>query len=293
MKRRKLLWYSLLFVFGCASEVNTADQLAITAPKKLKFAVTDVIGLEDLQRDYETFRATLEEVLGIPIEFFPVDNSTAAAPAMLSGEVDLVLAGPSEYLVLNARAKAIPVIAIRRINYHSLIVVRANSKIKSLVQLKGKTIAMRKVGSTSGHISPTKLLIDAGLDPNTDLKIVMLNDQGVVALKKGEVDAWATASDRYQNILDKAGLSEQDFSIIVTGPLLPSDVFVISNQMAANFVEKVRSQMMKNQDKLIQSLLVAQANQKYKGSQLVTANDSEYNIIREVYQKIGQGNFLN
>ncbi|MBD2690705.1 phosphate/phosphite/phosphonate ABC transporter substrate-binding protein [Anabaena catenula] len=293
MKRRKLLWYSLLFVFGCASEVNTADQLAVTAPKKLKFAVTDVIGLEDLQRDYGTFRATLEEVLGIPIAFFPVDNSTAAAPAMLLGQVDLVLAGPSEYLVLNARAKAIPVIAIRRINYHSLIVVRANSKIKSLAQLRGKTIAMRKVGSTSGHLSPTKLLIDAGLDPNTDLKIVMLNDQGVVALKKQEVDAWATASDRYQHILAKEGLSEQDFSIIATGPLLPSDVFVISNQMAANFVEKVRSQMMKNQDKLIQSLLVAQANQKYKGSQLVTANDSEYNIIRKVYLKIGQGNFLN
>lgn len=293
MKRRKLLWYSLLFVFGCASEVNTADQLAVTAPKKLKFAVTDVIGLEDLQRDYGTFRATLEEVLGIPIEFFPVDNSTAAAPAMLLGQVDLVLAGPSEYLVLNARAKAIPVIAIRRINYHSLIVVRANSKIKSLAQLRGKTIAMRKVGSTSGHLSPTKLLIDAGLDPNTDLKIVMLNDQGVVALKKQEVDAWATASDRYQHILAKEGLSEQDFSIIATGPLLPSDVFVISNQMAANFVEKVRSQMMKNQDKLIQSLLVAQANQKYKGSQLVTATDSEYNIIRKVYLKIGQGNFLN
>jgi phosphonate transport system substrate-binding protein len=293
MKRRKLLWYSLLFVVGCASEVNTADQLAITAPKKLRFAVTDVSGMEDLQRDYGAFRSTLAEVLGIPIEFFPVDNSTAAAPAMLSGLVDMVFAGPSEYLVLNARAKAIPVIAVRRINYHSIIVVRADSKIKSLAQLRGKTIAMRKIGSTSGHLSPTKLLIDAGLDPNTDLKIVMLDDKGVVALKKGEVDAWATASDRYQNILDKAGLSKQDFSIIVTGPLLPNDVFVVSNQMAANFVEKVRSQMIENQDKLIQSLVVAQANQKYKGGQLVPADDADYNIIREVYQKIGQGNFLN
>ncbi|WP_071191850.1 phosphate/phosphite/phosphonate ABC transporter substrate-binding protein [Trichormus sp. NMC-1] len=292
MKRRQLLWYSLLFVVGCASEVNTADQLAITAPKKLRLAVTDVTGIEDLQRDFGAFRIALGEVLGIPIEFFPVDNPTAAAPAMLSGQVDMVLAGPSEYLVLNARAKAIPVIAIRRINYHSIIVVRANSKIKSLAQLKGKTIAMRKIGSTSGHIFPTKLLIDAGLDPNTDLKIVMLNDQGVVALKKQEVDAWATASDRYQNILAEEGLSEQDFSIIVKGPLLPKDIFVLSNQMAANFVEKVRSRMMKNQDKLIQSLLVAQANQKYKGAQLVTANDADYDIVREVYGKLGQENFL-
>jgi phosphonate transport system substrate-binding protein len=296
MKRRKLLWYSLLFTVGCAAETNIGnnvpDQLAITAPKKLRFAVTDVSGIEELQHDYGAFRTALSEVLGTPIEFFPVDNPTAAAPALLSGQVDMVFAGPSEYLVLNARAKAVPVIAIKRKNYRSIIVVRADSTIKSITQLKGKTIAMRKIGSTSGHLSPTKLIMDAGLDPNTDLKIVMLDDKGAVALKKGEVDAWATALDRYPNILASEGLSEQDFSIILTGPLLPSDVFVVSNQMASSFVENMRSRMMANRDKLIQSLIVAQANQKYKGGQLVTVEDSEYNMIREVYKKIGQGNFL-
>ena len=297
MKRRKLLWYSLLFTVGCTSATNTAnntsDNLAVSTPKKLKFAVTDVTGLETLQRDYEKFRTTLQEILGVPIEFFPVDNVTAGAAAMASGDVDIVFAGPSEYLVLAARAKVIPVIAVRRINYHSIIVVRAGSPIKSLSQLKNKTIAMRKVGSTSGHISPTKLLIDGGLNPTKDVKIVMLDDQGVQALKKGKVDAWATASDRYEGILASEGLSNKDFSILVKGPLLPSDVFVLSNQMASDFVEKVRSLMIKNQDKLVASLIVTQANQKYKGAKLVQANDADYNMIRDVYQAIGQGNFLN
>lgn len=292
MKRRQLLWYSLLFVIGCKSEVNPTNPLAIIAPKKLRFAVTDVGGMKDLERDYGAFCTALEEVLGLPIELFPVDNSTAAAPALLSGEVDMVFAGPSEYLVLNSRAKAIPVIAVKRINYHSIIVVRTDSTIKAVNQLKGKTIAMRKVGSTSGHIAPTKLLMDVGLDPNTDLKIVMLDDKGILALKKGEVDAWATASDRYQNILASEGLSEQDFSILITGQLLPSDVFVVSNQMASNFIEDLRSRMINNQDKLIQSLVVSPANQKYQGAKLLPANDADYDMIREVYQKIGQGNFL-
>ncbi|MBD2568639.1 phosphate/phosphite/phosphonate ABC transporter substrate-binding protein [Anabaena lutea] len=292
MKRRKLLWYSLLFVVGCASEVNTADQLAITAPKKLRLAVTDVTGIEDLQRDFGAFRIALAEVLGIPIEFFPVDNPIAAAPALLSGQVDMVFAGPSEYLILNARSKAIPLIALQRRNYYSVILVRADSNIKSLTQLKGKTIAMREIGSTSGHLSPTRMLMDAGLDPNTDFKIVLLNDKGVVALKKGEVDAWATAFDRYQNVIAREGLSEKDFSILVKGPLLPNDVFMVSNQMAASFVEDLRSRMIQNQDKLIESIVVAPANQKYKGGQLITAKDSDYDIIREVYRKLGQENFL-
>ncbi|WP_242054873.1 phosphate/phosphite/phosphonate ABC transporter substrate-binding protein [Nostoc flagelliforme] len=266
--------------------------MAMTAPKKLKFAVTDVAGIKDLQRDYEVFRTTLEGILGIKIEFFPVENPTAAAPALLSREVDIVFAGPSEYLILNARAKAIPIIAIERNNYHSIIVVRAGSPIKLLAQLKDKTIAMRNIGSTSGHLAPTKLLIDAGLDPKTDFKTVMLDDKGVQALKKGEVDAWATASDRYKNILESEGLIEKDFSVVFKGPLLPGDVFVASNQLASSFIEDMRSRMIQHQDKLIQSLVAAKANQKYKGGKLITANDADYNMIRQVYQKIGQGNFL-
>ncbi|WP_193193674.1 phosphate/phosphite/phosphonate ABC transporter substrate-binding protein [Nostoc sp. MG11] len=295
MKRRNLLWYSLLFTAGCTTGVNSinnSEQMTITAPKKLKFAVTDATGIEDLQRDYGVFRTVLEEILGIKIEFFPVENPTAAAPALLSREVDIVFAGPSEYLILNARAKAIPIIAIERSNYHPIIVVRADSKIKSLAQLKNKTIAMRKVGSTSGHLAPTKLLMDAGLDPKTDFKIVMLGDKGVQALKKGEVNAWATASDRYKNILESEGLLEKDFSIIFTGPLLPNDVFVASNQLTSSFIADLQSRMIEHQEKLIQSLLTAKENQKYKGSKLIPANDDSYNMIREVYQKLGQGNFL-
>ncbi len=311
MKRRNLLWYSLLFAAGCTTGVNStnnsSDQMAITAPKTLKFAVTDVAGIEDLQRDFGIFRTTLEDILDIKLEFYPVENPTAAAPALLSREVDIVFAGPSEYLILNARAKAIPIIAIERTNYHSIIVVRADSKIKLLSQLKGKKIAMRKVGSTSGHIAPTKLLIDAGtsghiaptkllidagLDPKTDFKTVMLDDKGVQALKKGEVDAWVTASDRYKNILESEGLIEKDFSVIFKGSLLPNDVFVASSHLASSFIADMQSRMIKHQDKLIQSLVTAKANQKYQGGKLVIANDADYSMIREVYKKIGQGNFL-
>ncbi|MEH2379905.1 MAG: phosphate/phosphite/phosphonate ABC transporter substrate-binding protein [Nostoc sp.] len=296
MKRRNFLWYSLLFAAGCTTGVNStsnsSDQMATTTPKNLKFAVTDITGIKDLQRDYGLFRTTLEEILGIKIEFFPVENPTAAAPALLSGEVDIVFAGPSEYLILNSRAKAIPIIAIERTNYHSIIVVRADSKIKLLSQLKGKTIAMREIGSTASHLAPTKLLIDAGLNPKTDFKTVMLGDRGVQALKKGDVDAWATASDRYKNILESEGLLEKDFSIIFKGPLLPGDVFVASNQLPSNFIADMRSRMIKDRDKLIQSLLTAKANQKYKGGKFVLVNDADYNLIREVYKKIGQGDFL-
>ncbi|MBE9005784.1 phosphate/phosphite/phosphonate ABC transporter substrate-binding protein [Fortiea sp. LEGE XX443] len=293
MKRRKLLSYSLLFLSGFITACNSSKQnseISIAAPKNLKFTVTDVNNLKELEEDYGELRKTLEEVLGVKIEFFLVENRTAAASALVSGKLDIAFAGPSEYLILNARAKSIPIIGVKRPNYHSIIVVRADSKVKSLAQLQDKTIAMRSIGSTSGHIGPTKLLIDGGLDPKKDVKIVMLGNKGLQALNKGEVDAWVTASDTYNNELAKEKLSGKDFSVIVKGSLLPNDVFVGSNQLTSDFVADMRSRMLANQDKLIQSIVVA--DKKFQGASLTAANDTDYNMIREVYQKMGEGSFL-
>ncbi|MCC5641057.1 phosphate/phosphite/phosphonate ABC transporter substrate-binding protein [Nostoc sp. CHAB 5844] len=293
MNRRKLLIYSLPFLAGLITACNSSKQsseTSITTTKSLKFTVTDVTNLKELEADYGELRKTLEEILNVKIEFFPVENRTAAASALVSGKLDIAFAGPSEYLILNARAKSIPIISVKRPNYHSIIVVRGDSKVKSLVQLKGKTIAMRSIGSTSGHIGPTKLLMDAGLDPKNDVKIAMLGDKGLQALKKGKVDAWATASDRYKNELAKEKLSEKDFSVIVEGPLLPNDVFVGSNQLASDFVADMRSRMLANQDKLLHSIVLA--DKKFQGASLTAANDADYNMIREVFQKMGEGSFI-
>ncbi|MEA5514688.1 phosphate/phosphite/phosphonate ABC transporter substrate-binding protein [Nodularia sp. UHCC 0506] len=296
MKRRKLICNFIWSIGGCAVGVNPVESSSYNSNNStsnhLKFAVADAVGMENLQRDYGAFRTTLEQVLGIPIEFFPVENRTAAAPALQLGQVNIVLAGPSEYVIFHSRAKAIPIISIQRHNYYPIILVRADSKIKSLAQLKGKTIGMGKIGSTSGHLAPTKMLMDAGLDPYNDVKMIMLGNQGIQALKKGEVDAWTIAWDTYKILLESEGLSEKDFSIIAQGELLPSDVFVMNNQLAPSFIENVRSRMLENHDKLLDSLLLTTVNQSYQGSRFVPANDADYNIIREVYKKIGQGHFL-
>ena len=87
-------------------------------------------------------------------------------------------------------------------------------------------------------------------------------------------------------------MSEDAFPQLLLGPLLPSDVFVANSQLLAKTVAKIRTRMVENGDKLIEALLVAPANEKYQGSQLVPANDEDYNMIRDVYKAIGQGDFL-
>lgn len=296
MKRRPFVGFSLLFVASCATTVNQSNRsfstLAASEPETLEFAVTDVKGAEDLQQNYQAFRTVLGEVLEKKIELFPVDNYIAAAVALQSGQLNLALTGPSEYVIMRARTNAVPIIAITRPDYRSLILVRANSEIKSLAQLKGKTIGMWEVGATGGHLGPIKILMDAGLNPQSDFQISMLGKKGLHAIKKQQVDALGIGLNRYKDLLKRDGLSTNDFRIIATGVPLPSDLFVASSNLPNTLVEKIRTRLGENQDKLIEAILLGKANDKYQGAKLVPANDSDYNMIREAYKAIGQGNVL-
>jgi len=287
----------LLFVTGCTVATNNPNGRSDNSPaiqlETLQFAVTDVDSMEELQRDYEPFRVALENALDTKVEFFLVKNLVAAAPALKSGRVDLVWAGPSEYVVIRARTQAVPVVAVTRPDFRSIIVVRSDSGIDSLADLKDKTIDMYKVGSTSSHIGAVKLLMDAGLDPQSDVNIVMSEKYTLQGLKNGEVDARFIAPHRYEKVLKDEGLSRSDYPIIAGGSLLPSDVLVVSSQLNSEVVEEIRSRLLANQDELIEAILASEAMaKKFKGASLAPASDVDYDMIREVYRAIGQGEFL-
>jgi len=290
MKRRHFLGYSLLFIAGCgATTRNRNPTSAALAIDKLRLTVTDVPEPEKLRRDYEAFRRELEAVLGISVEFVPVNNQIEAASALRLNQVDMALAGPSEYVVINARTNARPLIGITRPNYYSVIATKTGQNIESLEDLKGKAIALSDVGSTSGHLGPTKLLIDAGLDPKTDVQVLMLGDEGSIeAIATGEVAAWGGSAVDYGTFLD----SEEQFPIVAETPPLPNDIFMVSSQIDSQTVEALRDRMVENQKRLIAALVEGESTQKYKGSELLTAQDSDYDLIRQVYEAIGEGDLI-
>ena len=285
MKRRSFLGYFLLFLASCSATGHHS-------PKKLSFAVADAVGIEELQ-EYEKFRVTLEDVLDIPIEFFPVENIIATVPIMVAGDIDIVWAGPSEYLLLRSIAKAIPLVTIQRPTFHSVIVVRHDSEMKTLADLQGKTIDMHRAGSTGSYIAPLKMLLDAGLNPKSDFKIVTPAQHTLKGLKKGEVDAFARPFHRYQTILQKEGENESDYRILAKGEKLPGDILMASAQLDENFVEKLKSRTFKYQDKLIESIVsVESLASKFKNTSFTAANDADYDMMRDVYQAIGQDEYL-
>lgn len=290
MKRRNFLWSSLLFAAGCTTATSTQTaQSTVTLPKKLRLTVTDTNQLEELQQNFGPFRAALEEVLETKIEFFPVKDLIAAAPAMLAGQIDLAWAGPSEYVLLHARSQAIPIVAINRLDYRTVIVTHTESGLKTLADLPEKILEVGEIGGTAAHLGAVKLLLDANINPS-QVKITASesDDDSLTRLKMGEVNAISRSLPGYRRQMKDEGLSESEFLVLAQGPLLPGDVIAVSSQLGTEVAGAIRARILQQEKKLMQALTSVEALGKFKGSTFSTANDTDYDMIREAYRAIGQ-----
>lgn len=289
MKRITPRRWAGAMLMGAALVGTTAACGGDDSSDTIRLAVTDLQGLEELQREFGAFEETFEELSGVEIEFFAVADRAAAAAALDSDRVDVVFTGPAEYVVMQARTDASPIIAIERDYYRSCLYTSTDSGITSVDQLAGTTIAMTDVGSTSGHLGPSQLLLDAGIDPLGDVEIITVGDAVHEALKRGDVDAVGVGCHDYQEFMESDDPAA--FPIIVEGPSLPPDVLIARDGLSEDSVELVRSTFVDNFDELLAAMLQGDDNAKYENARIVEVVDEDFDVVRSMYQAVGVDDF--
>ncbi len=285
LSRRPAIAAAFAMTLAAASRAQAQAQ-------DLKLAVTDVVGLENLQREYAPFQKLLSDKAGIRFELFPVPNRTAAVEALNARKVDLVLTGPAEYVVFKKRTNAKLVVGLARNEYFGTIVTLAGAGIDSVQDLKGRKVAFGDVGSTSRHLAPMQLLADLGLDPRKDIQALHINrNVGVEAMRRGDVAAIGV------NRSDMAGLQRRFpdavFKVIARGRDLPNDMILAGAHVPDDTVAKLRAVFAGNSDALIAAILLGpDENQKFQGMRFVPGiTDRDYNYVRTMYATIGQPQF--
>ncbi|MGF1631367.1 MAG: phosphate/phosphite/phosphonate ABC transporter substrate-binding protein [Kiloniellaceae bacterium] len=273
-----------------------AAALALTATTagaadSIRLAVTDVEGLETLQREFTPFATLLKEASGLEVELFAVTSRNAAAEALRAKKVDFVLTGPAEYVVMQKLTNAYPVVGFSRPDYFSAIVVMADSGINVPADLKGKTVTFDDIGSTSGHLGPMQLLADYGLNPREDVKAMHVHrNVAHEALKRGDV---AAIGVNYRSWTDRVRAKDPHlqpgaFKVIARGPDLPNDILVAGPHVDKDVVARLRDAFTENSDALIAAILEGEDNQKYAGMQFLPGvQDRDYQYIRNAYATIG------
>jgi len=126
---------------------------------------------------------------GVGIDWVLSLGSNKANQYLTSGTVAFGSTAGSAALLARANGSPIKTVFLYSQPEWTAIVIGKNSKLKSVAELKGKTIAATR--GTDPWFFLLRSLHDAGLAP-TDVQIVDLqHPDGRIALERGQVDAWA------------------------------------------------------------------------------------------------------
>ena len=274
----------------------TALALAVATPvfatDAVRFAVTDIEGLEALQQEFGAFEAALEKSTGLDVELFPVSSRTAAVEAMKAGQVNFVLTGPAEYVVLKALTDPTIVVAWQRPDYFAQIVVLAGGPIKNVDDLRGKTVSFGSVGSTSQHLGPAQALADLGLQYDKDYTSQIISrNVAIEALIRGDIAGVGMNLSHLSRI--RKAFPDQAFTVVARGRDLPNDILVATKDVPDAVLEKVRKAFLEDGEVLMEAVLTGEDNGKYKGGFFLSSiNDGDYDYVRQMYATIGVDTFL-
>jgi phosphonate transport system substrate-binding protein len=284
MDRRSLLALTAAFVTAPAFAQNR---------QRLRFAVTDVDGAENLQREFGPFKSAFERLVpSVEVALFPVSGRTAAVEAMNANQVDLVLTGPAEYVVFKARMPNVqPVVVWQRPDYFSQIVVLAEGPVKTLGDLKGKKISFGEIGSTSQHLGPAQILADSGLSYGRDYEALFLRrNVAIEAMRRGDLAAIGMNLTHIQQI--RRAVPDVKLAVIGRGRDLPDDLIIAAPSVSTDMVTQIRKAFIDHAGPLLQSILQVENNARWAGGTfLPNVQDRDYDGIRQMYRSVGVNEF--
>ena len=138
----------------------------------------------------------LEQQLGMKVEFTPVSDYAAAVEALVNKQVDMAWYGGFTFVQASIRSggKVIPLVQREEDEKFRSVFITSDPAIKTLADLKGKTVSFGSQSSTSGHLMPRSVLLQANIDPDKDFKRVAYSgahDATIAAVAAGKVDAGA------------------------------------------------------------------------------------------------------
>jgi phosphonate transport system substrate-binding protein len=246
----------------------------------------------DLLATGEEFGKVLSRLTGVPVRVTVASDYAAVIEALRNRTADLAFVHPGGYVLASREAKA--TIVVRNLwhgksSFTSRIFVLKESGIKSVEELRGRTIAFVDPASSSGYIYPMVLLIQRGLvknrDPKTFFKEVVFSgahDASMRALLNGHVDAIASFDLAREQYLPNAAERERIVFVAETPEIPEAGICARAGLDSATFA-KVRVALLQIRAPEYADLL----KRLYEIDGFATAEDRDYDPVRAAIELLG------
>ncbi|WP_430618124.1 phosphonate transport system substrate-binding protein [Enterococcus sp. DIV1767] len=290
---------------GCGNGSSSSDSSAAAEKEKLvvQFVPTNNDG--SMQAKAKPFAEYLSKKLDREVEVTLATDYSTIVEAMASGQVDLGIMPPAAYVqakdmdaaeaILTSQLGAydpetgLPLEGEKTNTFKGEILVRADSDMTELTDLKGKKIATLSPNSASGYIYPVAELKDAGVDPTTDATLTTVNDipSEITAVLNGQMDAafvFQGARNVFASSFPDNDLFKDLKVLYLTEGDIPNDAIAVQPTMDAELKEQIKEVFLNMAD----DEEGAEAMSLWGHQGYEEAADSAYDTIRDYTQRAAE-----
>ncbi|GIQ70295.1 phosphate/phosphite/phosphonate ABC transporter substrate-binding protein [Xylanibacillus composti] len=291
-------------ISGCGSNNAAGTEGAQAAggyvPEQLTVQFVPSQNADTLEAKAKPLERLLQDQLGIPVKVSVSTDYNTIIEAMDSKQVDVGFLPPTAYVLAKEKGAAEVILQAQRFGvqddtgaptdelvdfYKSMIIVKKDSDIQSVEDLKGRKIAYQNVTSSAGYVWPAGKLMEAGLDPLSDVEAITAkgHDQGVIAVLNGDVDAAAIFQDARNVVMnDYPNVFEETRVLTFTEPI-PNDTIAVRSDMDAEWVTKIQDAFIAiGQDEEGRAIV----RDIYSHEGYAKSEDSIFDIVREYSEKV-------
>lgn len=255
---KTVLAAGMLMMAGCSSATTTSSATSEKQSLTVQFVPTNNDG--SMEAKVKPFEEYLSKKLDCDVTVTMATDYSTIVEAMASGQVDIGIMPPAAYVQARSQgaAKAIlssslgdydeneqPIPDTAVSTFKGEVVVKADSNLNDLADLKGKTIATLSANSASGYIYPVAEMKDLGINPTKDCTLITVNDipSELTAVLNGQADAAFVFEGARYVFASKFTDSDlfKDLKVLyLTKGDIPNDAIAVLPSMSSELQDKVK-----------------------------------------------------
>lgn len=252
-----------LILSGCGKPQAAASGDWRADMKVLKMAVSGNNDDPMMVRRRGAYRDQLSKALGMPVKLYESSDYNGVIQALSSGQIDVAQIAAGGYANVDAQVgdKVAPILTPRQAEgetgYYSALVVRADSPVKTLADMRGRSLGYIDYNSTSGYLYPRAKLRQEGIDPDKffgKTSFAGAHTQAVMALANKQFEGTflqASGGDPQTGFsrgalrtMARRGLIDlKDFRIVWTAGPMPSEATAVRTDRPQAMIDAVRGAM--------------------------------------------------
>ncbi|WP_179958157.1 phosphate/phosphite/phosphonate ABC transporter substrate-binding protein [Chitinimonas arctica] len=261
----------------------SAGPLHAAEPKVLRIAANPNLSHLELLQNFGPMASALEKELGVKVELVSGKNYDDTIRLLKAGEVDI--AGTGAYGYVSAQAEFGARLVVRYVEeggdaYRAVLVVRIDSGIVAVRELKGKRIAFTDTKSTSGYALPVLELQRNGIGlKDIQPEFVKSQPNSAIAVFNRQVDAGAIADNQLN---EKYGVKLDELKVIWRSEPIPHGIWMAGPAMPADELKRIAAAMLKISASPEARQMFARAS--VKG--FIAGRDSDFDSVRGARQML-------